>query len=280
MPDWNPENMAHLTPYLIMRDAEAAAEFYASAFGFEQREVVPGKDGRPMHIGMAYRGKSIVMFASGEGHEGDSASPAETGAVCPASFYVYCENADQLIARAVAAGAKKTMELENMFWGDRIGQVQDPDGYRWTFATVVSPMRSAVDSPDSKTNPNRKAEYPRQIADCVAGFLKDGDLEGVVSMFHPECRIFFPPNEPPKIGKEGAREIFAEFIEMRPTLISTITSEVIVGDTALLQAVWRFEDANGTIIAEGNSTEVAKMQPDGGWRYYIDCPLGMPQISP
>ena len=145
---------------------------------------------------------------------------------------------------------------------------------------VVSPMRYAVDSPDSKTNPNRKAEYPRQIADCVAGFLKDGDLEGVVSMFHPECRIFFPPNEPPKIGKEGAREIFAEFIEMRPTLISTITSEVIVGDTALLHAVWRFEDANGTIIAEGNSTEVAKMQPDGGWRYYIDCPLGAPQISP
>ena len=167
-----------------------------------------------------------------------------------------------------------------MFWGDRIGQVQDPDGYRWTFATVVSPMRSAVDSPDNKTNPNRKAEYPRQIADCVAGFLKDGDLEGVVSMFHPECRIFFPPNEPPKIGKEGAREIFAEFIEMRPTLISTITSEVIVGDTALLHAVWRFEDANGTIIAEGNSIEVAKRQPDGGWRYYIDCPLGAPQISP
>ena len=137
MSDWIPENAAYLTPYLTMRDAEAAAEFYERAFGFDRLEVVPGKDGRPIHIGMAYRGKPIVMFGSGEAREKDCASPAESGAVCPASFYVYCENADEFIARAVAAGAKKTMELENMFWGDRIGQVQDPDGYRWTFATKV-----------------------------------------------------------------------------------------------------------------------------------------------
>ena len=137
MPDWIPENAAYLTPYFNVRDAETAAEFYERAFGFERREVIPGKDGRPIHIGMAYRGKPVIMFASGEGREKDSVSPAESGNVCPASFYVYCENVDEFIAHAVAAGAQKVMESENMFWGDRIGQVQDLEGYRWTFATKV-----------------------------------------------------------------------------------------------------------------------------------------------
>lgn len=124
-----------------------------------------------------------------------------------------------------------------------------------------------------------KAMQPHQIADRVADFLKDGDLEGVVSMFHPDCRIFFPPDEPPRVGKEGARSAFLEFIEMRPTLISTITGEVIVDDIALLQATWRFQGPDGTIIAEGNSSEVARKLPDGGWGYYIDCPLGLPAFN-
>lgn len=122
------------------------------------------------------------------------------------------------------------------------------------------------------------AKKPREIADRVGEFLLAGDLDGVISMFHPECRIFFPPNEPPKIGKQGARDAFAEFIEMRPTLISNVTSEVIVEDTALLQAEWCFKGPDGAIIAEGSSTEVAKQLDNGGWVYYIDCPLGPPKF--
>ncbi len=85
--------------------------------------------------------------------------------------------------------------------------------------------------------------------------------------------------EPPKIGLDGAREAFADFIEMRPTLISNVISEVIVEDTALLQANWRFEDSEGNLVAEGNSTEVAKKLANGGWGYYIDCPIGLPELS-
>lgn len=124
--------------------------------------------------------------------------------------------------------------------------------------------------------PARIAEHPRDIATCVAACLKAGDLEGIVAFFHPECQIFFPPSEPPKCGHTGARAVFADFVALRPTLISTVTSEVINGDTALLQAHWRLLDADGNLLAEGSSTEVAKKLGNGGWGYFIDCPAGPP----
>ena len=120
------------------------------------------------------------------------------------------------------------------------------------------------------------AEQPRFIADRVGEFLLEGDLEGIVSMFHPDCRMFFPPNEPPKVGKDAAREVFRAFIPVKPKLISNVTSEVINGDTALLHGTWRMEDQDGNVIAEGESTEVAKKLEHGGWVYFIDCPNGFP----
>lgn len=126
----------------------------------------------------------------------------------------------------------------------------------------------------------RTANTPHEIADCVAEYLAAGDLEGVLTMFHPECQIFFPADELPKIGIDGAREIFSEFVPARPTLKSTVTSEVINGDTALLQADWAFRASDGSLMAEGKSTEVAKRMSDGRWVYYIDCPLGPPKKTP
>lgn len=122
------------------------------------------------------------------------------------------------------------------------------------------------------------AEKPSDIATCVAGYLQAGDLEGVVSMFHPDCQIFFPPDEAPAQGLDGARTVFKDFMPMRPVLKSTVTSEVVNGDTALLRADWSFEDADGHVIAEGQSTEVAKKLANGGWGYYIDCPNGAPAL--
>ncbi|MFT4581508.1 MAG: hypothetical protein ACI915_000529 [Gammaproteobacteria bacterium] len=128
-------------------------------------------------------------------------------------------------------------------------------------------------------DPNRRARKPRDIADRVAEFLAQGDLDGVVSMFHPQCSICFPLDEPPKIGHAAVREIFAPLCEIRPKRISKILGELINGDTALLQAEWRFEDSSGNIIAAGQSTEVAKKWVCETWGYYIDCPLGAPPPS-
>lgn len=123
------------------------------------------------------------------------------------------------------------------------------------------------------------AKTPSDIATCVAHYLKTGNLEGIISMFHPECQIFFPSTEPPKVGIDGARSIFTEFAQLKPTLISTITNEVINGDTALLQATWKFLDQEGNLLAEGSSTEVAKKLENGGWGYFIDCPCGIPEVA-
>jgi ketosteroid isomerase-like protein len=120
------------------------------------------------------------------------------------------------------------------------------------------------------------AVKPSDIAACVAEYLQAGDLEGVVSMFHPDCQIYFPPGEAPSVGLDGARAVFKDFVPMRPVLKSTVTNEVINGDTALLKADWSFEDADGNVIAQGQSTEVAKKLANGGWGYLIDCPNGPP----
>lgn len=124
----------------------------------------------------------------------------------------------------------------------------------------------------------RKAKRPRDLADIVAQYLSEGNLDAIVSFFHPECKVAFPPSEPPKFGHKDVRAMFAPFVSMqpRPKLISEVTGELINGGTALLQADWRIESEDGELLASGSSTEVAKQHEDGSWLYFIDCPMGPP----
>ncbi len=126
---------------------------------------------------------------------------------------------------------------------------------------------------------NRIAHRPREIADCVSSYLQEGDLDGITSMFHPDCQIFFPPGQPPHMGIEGARKAFEGFIELKPQIKSDVCSEVIIGDIALLRANWSVIAPDGTVMADGQSTEVAKMLENGGWGYLIDCPYGPPDLG-
>ncbi len=123
------------------------------------------------------------------------------------------------------------------------------------------------------------AKEAHQVADVIARFLKSGDLDGIVSMFHPDCKVYFPPDEAPKQGHDGVREVFKDFVEMKPILISTVTAAAVNGDTGLLKAEWRFEAMDGSLIAEGQSTEVVKQLDNGGWGYFIDCPMGPPALE-
>lgn len=122
-----------------------------------------------------------------------------------------------------------------------------------------------------------KAMRPRDIADCVGTFLKQGDIEGIVDLFHPECRIVFPKGADPQIGRDAVRRIFTPFVAAQPSLISNVTGELIAGDTALLTAEWRIEDDHGAVLDHGESTEVAKQNADGSWVYFLDCPYGPPE---
>ncbi|WP_299590517.1 DUF4440 domain-containing protein [uncultured Tateyamaria sp.] len=125
----------------------------------------------------------------------------------------------------------------------------------------------------------RIAHQPREIADCVSAYLQEGDLDGITSMFHPDCKIFFPPDQPPVTGIAGARAAFEGFMDLRPEIKSDVFSEVIIDDIALLRANWSVVAPDGTVMAEGQSTEVAKKLENGGWGYLIDCPNGPPSLA-
>jgi uncharacterized glyoxalase superfamily protein PhnB len=125
-----PEGYSTVTPSLIMKDAAKAIDFYKSAFGAKERLRMPGPDGRIMHAEISI-GNSIIML----GEEMMGSKSAETLGASPIGFYVYVEDVDAAFKKAVSAGAKETMPIEDMFWGDRVGQVQDPYGYKWMVAT-------------------------------------------------------------------------------------------------------------------------------------------------
>ena len=125
----------------------------------------------------------------------------------------------------------------------------------------------------------RIAYQPREIANCVSAYLQEGDLDGIASMFHPDCQVFFPPDQPPATGIAGARAAFEGFMDLRPEIKSDVFSEVIIGDIALLRANWSVVAPDGTVMAEGQSTEVAKKLENGGWGYLIDCPNGPPNLA-
>lgn len=122
----------------------------------------------------------------------------------------------------------------------------------------------------------KTAKRPHQIVERVAEFIKEGDLEGVVSMFHPDCKIAMDPEGCPMEGHDGVRSIFADFVARRLNLKGSVSGEMINGDTAILQGEWTIEDDEGNTLGGGVSTEVAKQLSNGGWTYFIDCPIAVP----
>ncbi|MEM9522788.1 MAG: nuclear transport factor 2 family protein [Pseudomonadota bacterium] len=127
------------------------------------------------------------------------------------------------------------------------------------------------------TTQRKIAERPHQIVERVAEFIKDGDLEGVVSMFHPDVRVAMDPDGAPMVGHDGVREIFKDFVANRVNLKGTVSGEMVNGDTAILQGEWTVEDQDGNTLGGGVSTEVVKQLENGGWTYFIDCPISVPK---
>jgi uncharacterized glyoxalase superfamily protein PhnB len=128
-----PEYMSWVAPCLTVRDAAKALDFYQKAFGLRKREVYPGPDGKIMHAEVTWNDQVIMLGP--ECPQNQSKAPVSSGVSSPASLYLYCEDVDALYARATAAGAAGEMPPQDMFWGDRVGKVTDPDGYTWWFAT-------------------------------------------------------------------------------------------------------------------------------------------------
>src|SRR6266571_6717708 len=109
-----PEGYHTVTPFLTLKDAAGAIEFYKKAFGAQERVRMPTPDGKVAHAELQI-GDSVVML-----------SEAIQEPVTSASMYLYVPNVDAVCQRAVAAGAEAAMPPTDMFWGDRFGRVVDP----------------------------------------------------------------------------------------------------------------------------------------------------------
>ena len=134
-----PEGYHTLTPFLTVRNAAKAIEFYKQAFGAEERGIAKDPTGKVMHAEIKI-GDSIVMLAD-EFPEFGSVAP-DSGGGTSMGLHIYLDNVDQAFDRAVKAGAKVEMPVANQFWGDRYGRLKDPFGHKWSIATHVKDMSS------------------------------------------------------------------------------------------------------------------------------------------
>ena len=129
-----PEGMHTVTPHLVCAGASEAIEFYKKAFNAVEEGRVAGPQGKLMHA-IIRIGDSGVMLVD-EFPEWGSVGPKSLKG-SPVTIHLYVENADAFIKRAVDAGAKITMPLADMFWGDRYGKLEDPFGHHWSVATHI-----------------------------------------------------------------------------------------------------------------------------------------------
>jgi PhnB protein len=133
-----PKGYQAVTPYLVVRDAARVIEFYKEAFGAEERSRMTTPDGKTVAHAELKIGDSIFML-SDEMPGQLCESPLALGGTT-FGFYLYVKDVDKAFDRAVAAGAESKRPVQDMFWGDRTGEVTDPSGHIWTLATRVEEL--------------------------------------------------------------------------------------------------------------------------------------------
>ena len=129
-----PKGMHSITPHLVCAGAAKAIEFYKNAFGAVEEARLPGPDGKIMHASVRI-GDSQLMLMDANPEMGARGPKDLKGS--PVTIHLYVEDADAVVAQAAKAGAKVTMPVAEMFWGDRYGTLEDPFGHSWSVATHV-----------------------------------------------------------------------------------------------------------------------------------------------
>lgn len=126
-----PEGFTTVTPTLILNDAAKAIELYKQAFGAKElyRMEAPGKK-KIMHACIMIGNAKLFLADAGPKGEG-CGSPSDS------SFYLYLDDVDTVFKQAKKAGLEEQFAVQDMFWGDRMGCVNDHFGIKWTLATHV-----------------------------------------------------------------------------------------------------------------------------------------------
>jgi PhnB protein len=129
-----PDGYHSITPYLIVKGAAKALDFYKQALGAAELFRIDGPDGSVGHAEMKI-GDSIFMLADEYPQMGFRGPESLGGS--PVGLMIYVKDADTQFAQALAAGGTVVKPLENQFYGDRSGTIKDPFGHMWTIATHV-----------------------------------------------------------------------------------------------------------------------------------------------
>lgn len=146
-----PEGASAIIPRLYCRNVEAEIEFCCEVFGAVESLRRPGPDGRAQHAMLLFG--SAMLMIEGETSAVPTRCPNPDGS-SPVVIYVYVEDVDATVNRALHRGAALVVPVETHFWGDRIGWVQDPEGHMWTVATRV----------EQTTEPQRQERWSAALA--------------------------------------------------------------------------------------------------------------------
>jgi PhnB protein len=146
-----PQGYNTVTPYLIVKGAAQAIEYYKKVFGATEVMRMEQPGGKIGHAELKI-GNSVIMLADENPNMGQGHASATTIGTSPVSIYVYLPDVDRVVERAVAAGAKTLKPVQDQFYGDRSGFIQDPFGHLWGIATHVEDV-----SPEEMAERAKKA---------------------------------------------------------------------------------------------------------------------------
>ena len=129
-----PDGVPAVLPMLVCRDVSAEIDFCKSTFDALELVRRPGPDGKVAHAAMKINQAMILIEC--EWPTISSRPPQDDGS-SPVVIYVYVENVDSVMEKAVAAGARILIPAKDQFWGDRTGRIIDPQGHVWTISSRV-----------------------------------------------------------------------------------------------------------------------------------------------
>jgi PhnB protein len=126
-----------LSPHLTVADAAAAIDFYGKAFDAVEVMRLPRPDGKLVHASVRINGFLVMLNDDfPEMSDGRSMTPPSLGGT-PVTIHLTVPDVDAAFPRALDAGATVVVPLEDQFWGDRYGMVEDPFGHHWSLGQPV-----------------------------------------------------------------------------------------------------------------------------------------------
>jgi PhnB protein len=131
-----PQGYHSITPYLVIKGAAQAIDYYKKVFGAAEVVRMDAPGGKVAHAELQI-GDSRFMLADENPSMGAGYASATSIGASPVSLYLYCPDVDNVVQRAVSAGAKLLKPVQDQFYGDRSGFIQDPFGHLWGIATHV-----------------------------------------------------------------------------------------------------------------------------------------------